>query len=585
MSDHSWTAHPSSGRRGSTLRTTLALTLALLLVLTVVACGGGAGDEAKPGPEAAVEDTASSTITIPITSTPPKDLPRNSDLESLAVFAWQELLALSWKSAVDSSSSPVGKRGVPDSSWSYSTPGASPELMVWQTYAQTTELRPNGPLTIPWDQLGTPSYSYSSPPVAGTGSPSFTLWNNLDENNEIGSCDIYGQYPSQTTPRNLVLFQVKVNEDEYEYVRESYGADQNDPNGLLATVQASVLDNIKNPPYSYYSGAPTGADATCDCPPDKAICLPCGGASNGNGGTYEGAIEVKSAWRKLLPEDDASRFYTTEALYYDTDSNGVLAYYNDTFALIGIHIIHKTQNFPDFVFATFEQVDVEQANMEYAILNGSTEQLPPVPIVRQTGQTNRNQNHPVPPELDTVSDAAHAQLTALNPETIWQYYRLTGIQGASVDCAPSPDTGLSNPTSDCVANQDPVTCTNLDPNYFMANFVIESDPFLNNFSGPGFGDNAFGNCRNTVFDNQIFDNGGCKGCHGVAQTSFGTDFSFLLDFGNNKPAIAPAPITNPSNDPSTASAAQLEVEPHKNYLRNIDFPELIRSRKEAGSEE
>jgi len=37
--------------------------------------------------------------------------------------------------------------------------------------------------------------------------------------------------------------------------------------------------------------------------------------------------------------------------------------------------------------------------------------------------------------------------------------------------------------------------------------------------------------------------GGCKGCHGVAQTAFGTDFSFLLDFGNNKPSVSPATIT------------------------------------------
>jgi len=103
----------------------------------------------------------------------------------------------------------------------------------------------------------------------------------------------------------------------------------------------------------------------------------------------------------------------------------------------------------------------------------------------------------------------------------------------------------------CVSNQNPVQCTGLDPNYFMANFVIESDPFLNNFSGPGFGGNPFQNCNNIVtFSSQSgatqgtqMDMGGCKGCHGVAQTAFGTDFSFLLDFGNNKPSIMPATIT------------------------------------------
>jgi hypothetical protein len=80
----------------------------------------------------------------------------------------------------------------------------------------------------------------------------------------------------------------------------------------------------------------------------------------------------------------------------------------------------------------------------------------------------------------------------------------------------------------------------------MANFMVESDPFLNNFSGPGFGagGNAIfaGGCQNTVYASQLFNNGGCKGCHGVAQTAFGTDFSFLLDFGNNKPSIIPATV-------------------------------------------
>jgi hypothetical protein len=557
--------------------------LAIVFIATI-ALGAFAACKKSEQPPARTEVAVVPAPAITISSTPPQDLSsRSASLDEVAQFAWQEFLALNWKSAIDPGESPVGQRGLPDNGWSYSTPGAHPELLTWQTYAQTTELRPNGPLTIPFAQLGVPQYSYLNPVPAGAGNPSFTLWNNLDEDNEIGSCDIYGQYPSQTTPRNLVLFQVKVNSDEYEYLRTNFGADQDqcassDKNcppangtptgGRLYRAQQAVIANIKNPPYEYYASQPSGPDATCDCPPDQAICLPCGGAANPAGGTFQGTIEVKSAWRKLLPADDKTRFFTTQAIYYQVDpATNQLSYFNDTFALIGLHIIHKTKNFPDFVFATFEQVDVEQANMVYAVLNGSTEQLPVVPIVRQQGQTNRTQNHPVPPTLDAVTGQVHAQLTALNKDIIWQYYRLTGVQAASVDCAPSPDTGLKNPATQCPANQNPVTCTDLDPNYFMANFVVESDPFLNNFSGPGFGANPFGNCRNTVYANGIYDNGGCKGCHGVAQTSFGTDFSFLLDFGNNKPSVSPASINNPSNDPAPALTAR---PPLKHYLDGVD---------------
>lgn len=482
---------------------------------------------------------------IQISPKPPKDLAsRNASQEDLAKFAWQEFLALNWKASVDSQHlpSPLNQRGLPDLRWSYKNPAPQfPNPLVWQTYAQTTELRPNFPLTKAWKNLGVPAYSYQVPPVMGNGTNN--LWNNLDEDNEIGSCDIYAHYSAQSNPKELVLFQVRVNKDEYEYLRLNFGADQQDPNGKLAGTQAKVIKNITTPPYSYYGKIPV---STCNCPPDQAICLPCGAASSKTGlVTPEGTIEVKTAWRRLKPGDNPKRFFTTTAIYYDLNSQGQIAYYNDTFALIGMHIIHKTVNFPDYVFATFEQVDVETSDAAFILLNNGVETPPAVTIVRQTGQTNRTQMHPVPPTLDQVSQQVRQQLISLNPNTVWQYYRLTGVSGASTDC-PVNLQGKSATTQNCIDYQNSTSCTTLNPNYYMANFVVESDPFLNNFSGPGFGrgGNAIftGGCQNTVYKNKIYDNGGCKGCHGVAQTAFGTDFSFLLDFGNNKPSIRPATI-------------------------------------------
>jgi mono/diheme cytochrome c family protein len=64
--------------------------------------------------------------------------------------------------------------------------------------------------------------------------------------------------------------------------------------------------------------------------------------------------------------------------------------------------------------------------------------------------------------------------------------------------------------------------------FFLANYVIESDSTLGNFRGSGIG-KPFDNGDNTLYRGQRVSMGGCQGCHGVAQTNLGTDFSFLLD--------------------------------------------------------
>lgn len=542
---------------------------------------------------------------IQILPKPPQDLAsRGASMEDVAKFAWQEFLALNWKASIDAQHPPsaTNPRGTPDLTWNPSKPVPQfPNPLVWQTYAQTTELRPNFPLTTPWVNLGTPKYSYATVPAATAGA-SFTLWNNLDEDNEIGSCDIYGQYANQKNPKELTLFQVKVNRDEYEYIRTAFGATQNlpvvqpngkvppcPPNALLCNAQAKVVANILTPPYAYYPGA----TSTCSCPPGQAICLPCGlkPAPNSNIVPVEGTIEVKSAWRRLQPGDNPAHFYTTKAIYYDM-VNGKIAYKNDTFALVGMHIIHKTVNFPDFVFATFEQIDVESSGSDYIVLQPtkanptgpSVETLPFIPIQRQTGQTNRTQMHPVPPTLDAVTKQVRAQLVSMNPGIVWQYYRLTGVYGASTDVPSNPNyvpppppakpvSPTPNATTNCVVNQNPIQATTTNPNYYIANFMVESDPFLNNFSGPGFGKRGnviFANgCQNTVYANHIYNNGGCKGCHGVAQTAFGTDFSFLLDFGNNKPSLQPATIHYYSPAGITATTQSTAKVKLKHYMDTI----------------
>lgn len=497
----------------------------------------------------------------------PTHLQRPADASWAAMFAWEQFLALSRKADLT-----PGHRGSPDSSLQLGEScgrqsAASCHPLVWQTYAHKVELRPNGPLTTPWSQLGIPNYqnrAYQMPIHRGTGdnqgAASWSLWNNLDEDNEIGSCNVNSPFQSTNPhdPRELVLYQVKVNKDEYEYLRVNYGATQHKKGSRLDKAQrqvASYINSSANPKHTYYQGAPTGASATCDCPPDQAICLPCGGYGPTSAAYPEGAIETKSAWRRLHPGEDASRFYTAPAVYYEYDAaTQSYRYNNGTFALIGLHIIRKLVNYPDFVFTTFEHNDLESSNYEYYTIDDHGAQNGPLTrAIRQTGESNSQQNHRVLPAVEAYN--RHYQQSVV-PSTVWANYRLTGIQTQSINCqpasvpSPSPQETVGQRCTDA---QNPVACLAVDPNqnYFMANLVIESDPFLNNFSGPGFGGNPFKNCRNTVYNSKTYNNGGCKGCHGVAQTSFGTDFSFLLDFGQGKPAVEPDTIYSLVNEPKS----------------------------------
>ena len=131
---------------------------------------------------------------------------------------------------------------------------------------------------------------------------------------------------------------------------------------------------------------------------------------------------------------------------------------------------------------------------------------------------------PVVQPLTTNKDVDNANNDALkamkkidgfDDNFVWQYYKLKGVQGV-----PSSDD----------TNED----------FYLANIVIESSqPGVQLFRG-GFstatanGVTTLTNQRNQadVYDETqggaTFSQGGCQGCHGVAQTKAGFDFSFLF---------------------------------------------------------
>ncbi len=428
-------------------------------------------------------------ITVRFNPYPPGDVSPTADALQLSEFAWEEFLALNWKSAYDTIHF---RRDVPDTTWSYrDSSKAYPNLNVWETYAHRTELRPFSNVMLPFNSA--PHYSFGANLMADS-SASLGLFQNLDENNEIGSCNMYAhtdtfdqQYP--------VLYEAKVNSYEYNYIYNTHNTKQK----LLAAARATQSNIARY--NAYYPNAKT----TC-AGPDSVVCLPCGVLNKKDS---IGSIEIKAAWRQLTPYEaahESNRYFTRSVITYTSGPNDSVIYHNSVYTLIALHIIHKTKNYPAFIFATFQQVDVQNAPRESAkyILLGNK---PPSTILQT----------PVQDSIRSVTEATSAYVHSKLPRnSVWRYYHLVGVQARPVSY---PDT----------ANQN--------TNFFLSNYMVESDITLGHFNGSGI-HAPHDHGRNVLVNGVYYSMGGCQGCHGATQLTQGTDFSFLLD-AVGKPVYEP----------------------------------------------
>ncbi len=439
----------------------------------------------------------------------------NTSIQDLAIFAWSEFIALNWV-AMDPAT--TGMRGRPACSpcsgsevnadflsIKPDSDGSFP-LLVWHTYQHKNELFPANGHTAPSFDSAAPLYIYSSPPGQGTSFPlqvtqtatsaSFTLFNNLDETSEIGSCQMFAH---DTTLR--VAYEAKANRALFDYVNN---------NGLTACTSGTsatcpTLTAARN------KTAAALAQFGGICSADKSIVsLPCGDAQTlGDGG--EGAIEVKAAWRQLTPQEvQSGRFFMRKVIYYTGTGGTPSVFNNAVYGLVGLHIIHKTKTFPAFVFATWEQVDnyddaTDQNTEDLTFIEtGSTT---PSPVTRM---------HPIHSQIPPVNDAVHAAFTAQDPTTVWQYYKLVGVQATP---PPSPIPPSTDRT-DAAAY------------FYLSNIVVETDPFLQNFSS------------GAVLNGNTFNVGGCQGCHGLAGQAAGGDMSVLVADAPRNSAGPPETIDN-----------------------------------------
>jgi hypothetical protein len=247
------------------------------------------------------------------------------------------------------------------------------------------------------------------------------------------------------------------------------------------------------------------------------VSLPCGDATIA-GDDGEGAIEVKAAWRPLTPKEVADgHFFVRNVIFYTGTPFVDLAYQNAVWGLVALHIIHKTKSFPDFVFASWEQVEnyddrINQntEDLRFHNIAGSPTIPPDIPVTRA---------HPIHSQIPPVNDAVHAAFKAKDPNTIWQYYKLIGVQGTPVNGPPPAGAPIDDLSY-----------------YYLANIVVETNQTLQNFFG-GAPNGYTIPFQNVYVNGASVQMGGCQGCHGFQGQVLGGDMSRLI-------AVAPSNSTN-----------------------------------------
>jgi hypothetical protein len=218
-----------------------------------------------------------------------------------------------------------------------------------------------------------------------------------------------------------------------------------------------------------------------------------------------GAIDTKSAWIDMTGASRPDRYYTRTAWVLNP-TNGVAS--QKTVGLVGLHIVVKTPTRPQWIWATFEQVDNVtplEAGMTGAFgpgtanfNDGTGTSMPPT----NPYPMDRVLQAPVPPPYNVT------RLKPIHPSTLQtsKAYR-AALQG----------TVWTN--YQLVMTQWPLTPSSPTTPAFPANTFPGQPP-------PANSSTAFANTTLETFDqNSIFT--GCMACHNVTMAP--TDFLWSLN--------------------------------------------------------
>ncbi|WP_156829940.1 hypothetical protein [Methylovulum miyakonense] len=512
------------------------------------------------------------------------------DLCAGAVFAWNAFISVNWPAK-------EGVRDEPDTN----KPFGQGSPTVWETMRAKVELYPgngsptNPPHGVQLNQQSAPSnppdYGYNQAPDY-VYSPSevksadghikacpkqpeakTAAWIPLDETTQIGNNQTFaGVLPERdanglNSKPQLIRYAVKMNKATYTNVVSGQYWYHGD---------GSPLGKAAN---NYKAALQQGQEA------DPASPYVNFGSTDPKDPNY--SVEIKSAWRPLTDKEAASgRFYRTTVRYYEEDGAGTPCYREDTWGLVGMHLISFPISAPWVIWSTFEQTDNILAANNSATEDAEGRVVLPTtegpttpllssnpdalkPVVSKTGdyctqpgarlffRENPNYGtlpadgdicvnkrwHPIPDPIIEANVLGHQAIRSYlkslkgSPSTSpWLYYKLVNVQATPVDYSGKDDQRFST-----------------TPTYYTANATIETDYSLGMFTGDlvnGVPSNkvANGDSITDYYNTRLLPfqagrlgflktpirMGGCGGCHGYAATQ-GQDFSFALGDNVKKP--------------------------------------------------
>ncbi|MFC0777167.1 hypothetical protein [Flavobacterium sp. HJSW_4] len=374
-------------------------------------------------------------------------------------FAWKEFIALNWPT------NPNASFGTPNDFG----------FVQWETYMPREVLFPDDGSKPPaWGTLVSDEYSrlFKSQKMLlkKTQTKLLTFVSKIEENDaEVSfSPDQAAPFgkPSWMGAQNStnLWYEIMLNKDYYDYIVKK---------GFYnAQVQH---DTVKlNQPINFPQGSYNG---------------------------FVGAIELKAAWMEVkdVKSPKWQRYKLSNATVLDPITKKLR---NTVVALVGLHILHKTQNQPTWVWATFEQIDnaPDQSNLSgtppsqygYSFYNPNCKNQNVV-IRTPTGDSTKvvtcvpntsppyylNQAGPVPTQTTRINkidpiDAApinalmQQNIRKFYPNSVWQYYQLVDViwsQSFQAD----PTTAIPSPRK--INNSAMTSGANIVANSTMETYV------------------------------------------------------------------------------------------------------------------